>query len=99
MNVMAKAHKAAKTAKALGSTIAYRELFRVALKQAHKEYKAMTKPNTKTEEGQKAIRELGAQTFRNQSSVNPYKEGTLAHDLFKDGWIEASKAHYMNQGV
>ncbi|ANA49181.1 hypothetical protein PMW_56 [Pseudomonas phage phiPMW] len=41
MNVMAKAHKAAKTAKALGSTIAYRELFRVALKQAHKEYKAM----------------------------------------------------------
>ncbi|WCO81986.1 hypothetical protein vBPpSSYP_4 [Pseudomonas phage vB_PpS_SYP] len=102
MNVMTIAHKMTKAIIKHGSndiTGSYREIFKVCLKQAHKEYKAMQKPTTKTEAGQKAIRELGAQTFRNQSSVNPYKEGTLAHDLFKDGWIEASQAHYKNQGV
>lgn len=103
MNVMTQAHKKVKallakiTARYVGQ---YAAMLKVALIETHKESKAMnTKPDTKTVEGQQAIRKQGADTFKGGTSSNPYNEGTLAHDLFKDGWIEASQKHYSNQGV
>lgn len=52
-----------------------------------------------TEARQLAIREEGKKTFQAGTSSNPYKEGTHSHDLFLDGWLEAKRDHYMNQGV
>ena len=46
MNVMAQAHKDCKARIAAGNPNRYADLFRVALRQAHKEYKAMQTQKT-----------------------------------------------------
>lgn len=52
-----------------------------------------------TAEKQIQVREAGKKAFQAGTSSNPYKEGTHAHDLFKDGWIEAKNDHYKNNGI
>ena len=47
-----------------------------------------------TEDRQKEIREEGKKTFQSGTSSNPYKEGTMAYDLFLDGWLEAKRDWY-----
>ncbi|WYV99110.1 hypothetical protein Roomu2_00115 [Pseudomonas phage vB_PpuM-Roomu-2] len=66
MNVMAKAHKLTKLAfkntdVAVGSAkVSYREVFRIYLKQAHKEYKAMSKYADQITKTEAFIKELEA---------------------------------------
>lgn len=49
-----------------------------------------------TEQRQIEVREEGKKTFQGGTSSNPYKEGTHAHALFLDGWLEAQQGHYKN---
>lgn len=103
INVMAQAHKATKAIvarKALnGIKGNYAAILKAQLKQAHKEYKAMQankiiKPDTRTEAGQLAIVEMGKEAFKAQTSENPFKDGSHAHSLFREGWIIAKRDHY-----
>ncbi|SER37884.1 MULTISPECIES: hypothetical protein [Pseudomonas] len=47
-----------------------------------------------TEQQQAEIHKEGWNTFLAGTSSNPYREGTKAHELFRDGWTEASREFY-----
>lgn len=42
----------------------------------------------------------GYKAFTNQqSSANPYKDGSAAHQAYVKGWNESKADHYSNQGA